>query len=44
MGDGRAEAWSAIGGRGQAAMSLMPDVDGTHVHVFESFQLEGCNM
>lgn len=44
MGDGRAEAWSAIGDRGQAAMSLMPDVDGTHVHTFESLQLEGCNM
>ena len=29
MGDGRAEAWSAIGGRGQAAMSLMPDTDDT---------------
>ena len=29
MGDGRAEGSSAIGDGGQAAMSLMPDVDGT---------------
>ena len=29
MGDGRAEGSSAIGDRGQAAMSLMPDVEGT---------------
>ena len=29
MGDGRAEGWSAIGGGGQAAISLTPDVDGT---------------
>ena len=29
MGDGRAEGPSAIGDVGQAAISLMPDVDGT---------------
>ena len=29
MGDGRAEGSSAIGNGGQAAISLMPDVDGT---------------
>ena len=29
MGYGRAEGSSAIGDRGQAAISLMPDVDGT---------------
>ena len=29
MGDGRAEGLSAIGDRGQAAISLTPDVDGT---------------
>ena len=29
MGDGTAEASSAIGDGGQAAISLMPDVDGT---------------
>ena len=29
MGDGRAEGLSAIGDRGQAAISFMPDVDGT---------------
>ena len=41
MGDGRAEGSSAIGNGGQAAMSLTPDVDGTHVHIFQSSQLEG---
>ena len=41
MGDGRAEGSSAIGDRGQDAISLTPDVDGTHVHIFESSQLEG---
>ena len=42
MGDGRAEGSSAIGDRGQDAISLMPDDDGTlHVHIFESSQLEG---
>ena len=29
VGDGRAEGLSAIGDGGQAAISLMPDVDGT---------------
>ena len=29
MGDGRAEGSSAIGDRGQAAISLRPDIDGT---------------
>ena len=29
MGDGRAEGSSAIGDGGQAAISLMPDADGT---------------
>ena len=41
MGDGRAEGSSAIGDVGQAAISLTPDLDGTHVHIFESSQLEG---
>ena len=41
MGDGRAEGLSAIGDRGQAEASLMPDFDGTHVPVFESLCLEG---
>ena len=41
MGDSRAEGSSAIGEGGQATISLMPDVDGTHVHIFECFQLEG---
>ena len=29
MGDGRAEGSSAIRNRGQAAVSLRPDIDGT---------------
>ena len=29
MGDGRAEGSSATGDGGQAAVSLMPDIDGT---------------
>ena len=41
MGDGRAEGSSAIGDGRLAAISLMPDVDGTHVHIFESSQPEG---
>ena len=41
MGDGRAEGSSALGDGGRAAISLMPDVDGTHVRIFESSQLEG---
>ena len=41
MGDGRAEGSSAIGDGGQAAISLTPDVDGTHVLIFENLQLEG---
>ena len=40
VGDGRAEGWSAIGDRGWAAMSLMPDTDGMHIRIFESLQLE----
>ena len=35
MGDGRAEGSSAIEDRGQAAISLKPDFDGMHVHIFE---------
>ena len=41
VGDGRAEGSTAIGDRGQAAVSLTPDVDGLHVYIFESSQLEG---
>ena len=41
MGDGRAEGSPAIGDGGQAAISLTPAVDGTHVCIFESSQLEG---
>ena len=37
VGDGRVEWSSAIGDYGrQAAMSLTPNIDGTHVHMFES--------
>ena len=41
MGDGRAERSSAIGDGGQAAILLTPDVDGMHLCIFESLQLEG---
>ena len=41
VGDGRAEGSSAIGDGGQAAISLMPETDGTHVRIFESLQFEG---
>ena len=44
MGDGRAEGSSAIGDGGQAAISLTPDVDGTHVDIFESSRLEGSHV
>ena len=40
MGDGGAEGLSAVGDGGQAAISLMPYVDGIHVCIFESLQLE----
>ena len=40
-GDGRAEGSPATGDRGQDAVSLTPDVDGTHVRIFESLRLEG---
>lgn len=39
--DGRVKGSSAIGGGGQATVSLMPDVDGMHICTFESSQLEG---
>ena len=41
MGDGRAEGRSVIRDGGQAAISLTPDIDETHVRIFESSQLEG---
>ena len=41
MGDGRAEGSLATGDGGQAAVSLVPVVGGTHVCIFESLQLEG---
>ena len=42
MGDDRAEGSSAIGDREQAAVSLRPDTDGTHVP--SSLQLEGSHV
>ena len=42
--DGKAEGSSAIGDREQAAISLIPDTDGTHLEIFESSQLEGSNV
>ena len=41
MGDGGVEGLSAIGDGGQAAVSLTPDIDGTHICIFERSQLEG---
>ena len=41
MEDGGTEGPSATRGGGQAAISLMPDVDGTYVRIFESLQLKG---
>ena len=40
MGDGRAEGSSAIGDRGQTAILLMPDIDGTHVQIFNSLHFQ----
>ena len=36
VGDGRAEGWSAIGDGRQTKISLMPDIDETHIHIFKS--------
>ena len=44
VGDAGTEASSAIRNRGQAAVSLMPDFDGMHIHIFESLQLEGSHI
>ena len=44
VGDARTEASSAIRDRGQAAISLMPDFDGMHIHIFESLKLEGSHV
>ena len=41
VGDGRAEGSSAIGDGGQAVVSLMLDIDGMHICIFESSKLEG---
>ena len=40
-GDDRVEESSAVGDGRQAAMSLMPGLEGTHIHIFESLKLEG---
>ena len=39
MGGGRPEGSSAVGGGRQVVMSLT--LDGMHIHIFESLQLEG---
>ena len=39
-GDGKAERSSAIGDRGQDAISPMRDTDEMHIRIFESLQLE----
>ena len=39
--DGRAKGSSAIGDRGQAAISLTSNVVGIYIHIFESSQFEG---
>ena len=41
MGDSRAEGSSAIEDGGKAAISITPDIDAMHVHIFESLQPEG---
>ena len=40
VGDGRAEGLSAKGGGGQAAISLITNIDGTHVRIFEVHTLK----
>ena len=44
MKDDRAEGLSAIGDRGQAAVSLMPDTDGMYLHIFENSKLAGLHV
>ena len=39
MGGGRAEGSSTVGSGRQVAMSLT--LNGMHIHIFESLQLEG---
>ena len=41
VGDGGAEGASATGDGGQAAVSLTSDIDGMHIRIFQSSQLEG---
>ena len=41
VGDSRAEGYSALGDGGKVAVSFSPDIDGTHILIFESSQLEG---
>ena len=42
--DGRAEELSAKGDGGQAAISFIPDTDGTYVCIFKSSHLEGSHV
>ena len=39
--DGRSERSSAIGDTRQAVISLMTDIDKTHIHISKSLQFEG---
>ena len=42
MGDGRGEGLSAVGDRGQAAISLIPDVDGNASMLISEFSQTTC--
>ena len=42
VGDGRAEGSSAVGDGGRAEISLMPDTDAMHPHIFEIQNLKIC--
>ena len=44
VGFGRAEGSSAVEDEGQAAILLMPDIDGILVHIFVSLQLEALHV
>ena len=41
MGDSKTEGFGGTGDGEQAAISLLPDANGTHVCIFENSQLEG---
>lgn len=39
MGDGRTEGSLATGDTVQASISLLPDIDGTHIRIFVKFTI-----